>query len=165
MFYGGLPLGSSSFGGLQVPGLSLTSRYSRGGYSTLPTDDNGLENDFAFYEYGYVSAVDGNYSDQTTTNEYSLFVFREQNTNSVDEIAVSWTGKSSLSPTSEKIYLEIYNYVTATWDTLDIDNTTAADTNLTLSGSVTDGQQDYYGTGNWFACRIRQLASTITATL
>ena len=165
MFFGGLSLGSSSFGGLQAPALSLTSRYSRGGYSTLPTNDNGLENDFAFYEYGYVSAVDGNYSEQTTTNEYSLFVFREKHTNSIDEIAVSWTGKSSLATTTEKVYLEIYNYATATWDTLDINNTVAANIDFTLSGSVTDGQQDYYGTGDWFTCRIRQLVATITATL
>lgn len=46
--------------------------------------------------------------------------------------------KSSLAPSESTAYLQIYNQNTPVWETIDTDNTTAADTEFYLEAYVGD---------------------------
>ncbi|MGW8182271.1 MAG: hypothetical protein ACWGQW_26375, partial [bacterium] len=72
-------------------------RYSRGNYSTLPTDDADLEDDFEGKDYEAVEADDNVYVLQSADGEHAIFEFKEQHTNRTDPIAATWKGKTTKS--------------------------------------------------------------------
>ena len=88
----------------------------------------------------------------------SMFLWKNQYTSSGATIDVTCIGKSDIALSSSTIYLQIYNTTSSGWETLDFDNTTGANTDTTLSGSIISNVSDYYATGNWVSCRVYQEA-------
>lgn len=104
-----------------------------------------------------VAIDDGIYEDQSATSEYSIFYFRNRGVNITDNIVVTWKGKTDLAPSSSDVVLQIYNRATPGWETLDTDSTTGADTDFTLTGTISADMEDYYDDQLWVDCRVYQL--------
>jgi len=96
------------------------------------------------------------YISQTATDEYAIFIWKDRNSNNTDTIKVTYKGKSSLAASTQAIYLEIYNQDGTIWEQLDVDNTTAVDTEFTLTGNIVINVENYYDTDNWIVCRVYQ---------
>lgn len=140
---------------LQTP---VDKNYSRGDQGSLPASDTNLESLFTTTGYANVLTDDNVYEAQTATDQYAIAQFKNKATNASDQIFVSWTGKSSLAPSTSQVVLQIYNRDTTTWETLDTDSATGADSEFTLTGSKTTNLADYYDSNNWVSCRVYQLA-------
>jgi hypothetical protein len=159
--------------------LSGEERYSRGDYAALPTDDMELETAFTVGDYHDVSADDNYYTDQTADGEYAVFLFKNYSASNTGDISPLWKGKSTVAPSSKTVYLQIYNYNTNSWEAVDSDSGTAADTEFTLEGEITSNVAYYYkvglgefsdelgswddalgtwesGGGYWVSCRVYQ---------
>ena len=149
-------------GGSEAPYLQINYippyvDYTRGDEASLPSDDTDLETAFGTDDYTMVQADDDtNYLDQDASGEFAIFQFKNQNDNNTDEITANWNGRSSTASSSATVYLQIYNQTSATWEELDNDSATAADTDFDLSGNVTSSLSDYYAVGNWASFRIYQ---------
>jgi len=65
--------------------------------------------------------------------------------------------KSTLAPTTSTVFLQIYNQNSTTWETVDSDNTTGANTDFTLTGAIPD-LTDYTNV-NLVSCRVYQEAT------
>lgn len=96
---------------------------------------------------------------QTATDENALFLFKDKNDNNTEGIEVSWEGQTDYAPSSSTVYLQIFNRTSGDWETLDSDNTTAVDTDFTLTGTQTTGLSNYYDANYWVACRVWQEAT------
>ena len=145
---------------------AFTLKYTRGKYTSLPTDDTDLTTLFSGTEETDVLDYDSTTVDQTgdATNTISAFLFKVRVADNASPITVSWTGQSSLAPSSATVTLEIYNYNTSSWETLDTDSSTAADTDFILSGEtpIDPALVDDYFSGFFMACRVKQTTSTST---
>jgi hypothetical protein len=138
----------------------LDTRYSREDASTLPTNANDLATIYTSGEEGDV-ATDNNVYVDLTAADNGVHQFRKQNDNgnNTDDITVTVRVKTDLAPSTETVYLQIYNYNSSTWETLDSDNTTAVDTEFVLTGTQSDNVSNYYTTGNYVAVRVYQVNS------
>ena len=124
----------------------------------MPANDTDLENVFTALEYTKVREDDDQYVQQCATDEFTLFLFKDQNANSTDAIKPYWKGKTDLAPSTSTVYLQIYNRDITTWETIDSDDATGADTEFILQATVDTNLTDYYDGSNWIACRIYQEA-------
>ena len=125
--------------------------------AALPADDADLENAFTPDDYDDVALDDGTRVAQTATDEYSAFLFKDKHTEDA-AINVTWNGQSDLAPSVSTVYLQIYNRITPTWETLDSDDTTAADTDFDLEGQVVANLDQYFDGDFWISCRVYQEA-------
>ncbi len=123
--------------------------------ATLPTNDALLANSYSDTDRSNIATNDNVFKD-LTGSAYLVEQGWIYHTNNVDEINVAWSGKSTLAPSASAIYLQIYNHTTDAWVTLDFDNTTAIDTEFSLSGSQTTDLSQFYDTGNRVAIRVYQ---------
>lgn len=131
--------------------------YTRGDVVALPVDDTDLETPFTSSDYDDVDADDATRVVQTATGEFSVFLFKDKHTQQ-EQINVTWNGQSDRSPSDSTIYLQIYNRNTPAWETLDSDNSVAADTDFNLSGVVSTSLGDYFDGSFEIACRVYQEA-------
>ena len=139
------------------PSYEEFTLYSRADLPTLPANDNNLTNTFSAQEYLDVENLDGRTSIQTSDGQYSVFLFKNKNTDQ-ESISTTWTGKSNLAPSSSTTYLQIYNRNSTTWETLDTDSTSSVDTNFTLTGTQTTNLSNYFDENYWISCRVYQQA-------
>jgi len=107
-------------------------------------------------DYDYVEVDDDTYMSQSATDEFSIFIWKDKNSNNTDTIKVSYTGKSSIATSIQSVYLQIYNQNSSTWEQLDYDNSTAADTEFTLVGIIVANVGNYYDESYWITCRVYQ---------
>lgn len=135
---------------------------------TTPTEiTKGAEYDVAYTTYSYASvaslgtddarlgtvASSGEFTNLQLDNNTFLdvgganfLVIQQENyhTNATDNIVVTWKGKSSTAASTDTIYLQAYDYNTDAWVQIDSDSATAADTEFTLTSTLTS--TDYYDT-------------------
>ena len=133
--------------------------YSRGDESSLPSDDTDRDTAFASTDYTDVATDNNVYVQQSAyapTQPYSVFLWKNKHNDSQAIIEPNWIGKASLAPSSSTVYLQIYNRDSTTWETLDSDNTTAANTEFTLTGTQDTSLNNYYDASHWVACRVYQ---------
>lgn len=138
--------------------LDLSANYTRQSITPLPTDDADLDTPFISAEYTAVATDDASYVEQTATNEYAVYLFKDHGNVSLGNFTVTWNGQTDKLPSSSAVYLQVYNYVSAEWETLDTDNTTAVDTDFDLTGTIDTNTSDYYDTTGFIACRVYQRA-------
>ena len=134
--------------------------YTKGDYNVLPTDDTDLETAYGAQGYFNVSLDDNVYETQSASNEYWIKEFKNKHSNNTTPIDVTWKGKSDLAPSSSTVYLQIYNRDSTTWETLDSDNATVANTEFTLTGSQNINLSYYYDANYWVSFRVYQEAAT-----
>jgi len=134
------------------------SDFSRTQRSFLPSDNADLDTLYTEQEETSVSSVDGVLVAQNGSNNYMIHQFKRF---CGDENACEITAvfQSTLAPSSSPVYLQIYNLVTALWETIDSNNTAAQDTNFTMTKEMTDLTQ-YKGSTGVITCRVYQFSNS-----
>lgn len=134
-----------------------TKYYTREANASLPTTDGHLATKYSASEVTDVDTDDNTRVDIDSVNgNYLIHQFEVKNANDTDNITISWNGQTLIAPSLKTVYLQIYNYNTASWETLDSDNTTAKNTDFDLSGSITSNQTYYYDASNYARVRVYQ---------
>jgi len=116
-----------------------------------------LENAFSDSDYDDVETDNAVRVSQSATGEYSAFLFKDKNT-SQQQINVTWNGQTDRAPSDSTVYLQIYNRDTTSWETIDSDDATGADTDFDLEGEVSADLGDYFDANFEIACRVYQEA-------
>jgi hypothetical protein len=73
------------------------------------------------------------------------------------DCVLTWNGQSTLAPSASIVKLQIYNRNTTTWNDVDDDSTTAADTDFNLTGTIPNLTN--YVIGGVISCRVYQEAT------
>jgi hypothetical protein len=131
--------------------------YTRGDYATLPSDDTDLETTYSNQDLIDVSTINSVYVGQTHTTGYAIHEFKND-VGGASSCTLEWVGQSTLAPSSHTVYLQIYNHVTTTWDAVDSNSSSNANTDFTLSGSVS-ALTNYKDAGNVISCRVYQIGT------
>lgn len=137
--------------------IYIESDFSREVKATLPNVTTNLATAYTSQNYTDVLTDNNVYVDLSSTSTgYFLNMFKHAHTNSVDPVTVNVKVKTTLAPSTSTIYLQLWNKTLSQWDTYDTDNTTAVNTELTLTAAENVNQTDYYMTGNFVAARVYQ---------
>ena len=125
--------------------------------SDLESDDATLSNTFVEQDYTDVESDNDIYVCAEGTNAYCKFLFQKYNDGeSQSPVSITWKGKSTEAPSSSTVYLQIYNREDTAWENLDSDDSTAENTEFTLSGSQSTDLSDYFDENYVVAFRIYQ---------
>jgi hypothetical protein len=128
-----------------------------GKYDTLPTTNDNLENTYTAQNQTDVSSEDGTMVEQDGNNEYAIHQFNNY-ISFTGPVRINSTIQSTTASSSSTVYLQIYNQTTSLWETIDSDNSTAADTNISLTAYIPD-VADYKDVNSDVFCRIYQYIS------
>ena len=124
--------------------------YSYTNTGTLPTNDANVATPFDSGDYTEALTNDSVYV-TSLGNNYNVFVFKDA---TLDPVSLVWNGKTTKAPATATVYLQIYNYNTSTWETVDSDNTSSVDTDFTLNADIAS-VTDYLSDGH-ITCRVYQ---------
>lgn len=128
--------------------------YTRDTLSSAPTGITDLAVAFDDSAYGNVAADDSTYVNQAGANT-NVFLFKYTAPSSTSPITVTWNGKTTIAPSSKAVYLQIWNYNTSAWETLDSNNSAGANTDFTLQATKSTSVANYYS-GNTAIARVYQ---------
>jgi len=135
--------------------------YRREARVSLPTDDTVLTTLFSAQDYADVASSDDDRVDFLSDREkYAIKTFRNRFSNNTSELSIDWEGQVTIAPSDSTVYLQIYNFNSDSWETLDSDNSSPEDEDFTLTGGKTTSLTDYYenkGGLYWTLCRVYQL--------
>lgn len=133
-----------------------TKYYTKESLLNQPTTDSDLALELTPSEYNALRDNDNVYATLQMKEDDNVFLFKRQNINNTDTIVISLIAKSEVAPSSSQALLQIYNQDSDSWETLDSDNTTSANTEFTLEGVVDTNVANYYATDNWVSFRLYQ---------
>jgi len=154
--------GYDKYGELSIVS-SATKRYSKDAVSSISDSDYNLDLTYYLDNDGYddVAGDDGN-SDAITSaaDTVPVFLFAKQHTNNTDDIYVTWNGSTTIACATNKVYLQVYNINSLTWETFASSTTCTAGTDFSLSGNITTNPGNYYDSNNWRFVRLYQASST-----
>lgn len=142
---------------ITVQTLPTDKTYTRESKTSTPADDTDLATAFTSDDYTAVATDDGNYVSLSSQGNYALFEFKNKVVKGT-AFTVTWTGKTDREPSSSTVYLQIYNRNSTTWETIDSDNSSAANADFTLTADVTTNLTNYYDVNGWISCRVYQRA-------
>lgn len=92
---------------------------------------------------------------QDGTGEYAIHQYKNF-IGALGSVNLEWEGQSNTNASDSTIFLQIYNRNTPAWETVDSDNTTAKDTDFSLTATIAD-TTNYVDGSNVISCRIYQL--------
>lgn len=132
--------------------------YTKGDYASLPTDDTDLSIIYSLIEIENLDSTNGTTIYQYITSNYSIHQYREVagTSGTATSGIFTWNGQSNYAPSSSVVTMQIYNFNTASWETIDTDNATAASTNFTLY-AVVSNLTNYKNANNETVVRVWQL--------
>lgn len=139
-----------------LEGATATEVYTKQDIASLPADDTDLSGAFTAQNYTDVATDDNNYVTQSSVGQYAMFLFKDQNTYKAG-CKITWKGKSDYACSSSTVFLQMYNRTTTEWTTVDSDDATAANTEFTLTYTLSD-PTNYVDASFWVACRVYQRA-------
>jgi len=120
----------------------------------LPTGIDDLTTSFSAQDYLDVNVFDGTRVGQDSTGQYAIKQFKDY-VGATTEAAFTWRGRSSLAPSVSEVVLQIYNFTSTTWETLDSNTTASADTDFILADTILD--MTNYKSDGLCCCRVYQL--------
>jgi len=135
------------------PSIPLEKDYTRGDYLELPVDDTNLETAYSMQDIIDVETEDDILVGQQAADQIAIHMYKDYST--ANSAHFEWIGQSTFAPSNIAIYLQIYNFNSAEWETLSSNNIANADTNFTLSGDKED-LTDYKDGSGFVVCRIYQ---------
>jgi hypothetical protein len=92
---------------------------------------------------------------QTATGEYAIHQFKDA-AGEFNGATIEWEGQTNCAPSFSTVYLQIYNRNSSSWETVDSDNSSSADTDFTLTADI--ASLTNYKDGNaMISCRVYQL--------
>jgi len=89
----------------------------------------------------------------------NMFLFKVKNSNNTEAITVNWSGKTSRAPSTDTVYMEIYNYDSSEWEALVSNDSEGSDTDFVLNATVSEDVADYYDADLQAAVRVYQEVS------
>lgn len=128
--------------------------YSRGYSVSLPANKNDLDTVYSTIEEGNVYYRDGRFVSITATESVVMHLFKKLNNNRRDKVNVEIDLKTTIAPTTSTVYLQVWNGLTNTWETIDSNSTKSANEVFSLAGSINDTA--YYDFDNEVAVRVWQ---------
>jgi len=114
-----------------------------------------LETNYSAQDYLDVDTKNDIRVEQSGLGEYMIHQFKDY-VGSETSCTLELEGQADDAPSSSPVYLQIYNRDTPEWETVDSDNTTAANTDFTLTAEIVD-LTDYKDASETIVCRIYQL--------
>jgi hypothetical protein len=126
--------------------------YSKEDKTSIPTNDDNLSHIYTNDEKTNVGTNDEVYVDQESDN-FAIHQFKDVVETS--SATIEWNGQSDLAATSKTIYLQIYNRNTSSWETKDSNSTVNANTDFTLTATISD-LTNYKDGNNVISCRVYQ---------
>jgi len=136
--------------------IATPTEYSRGSYSSIPSNAALLTTNYSSSEITDVSTVDGIFVDLMIDDVYGIHQFNHKGTNNTNQIHPTWTGRIAKPAASVNVKMEIYNRTSGLWELLDTNNSAAANATITLQGHVTTSLSDYYDALYYVAVRVYQ---------
>lgn len=132
--------------------------YSRESIDTLPTNDDDLSTIYDATDRDTVSEDDGTYVYQLlgSIGDYVLHEFKKKYDTNTERIAIKWNGQTTVAPSGSEVFLQIYNFNSTSWETIDSNDSSSANIDFTLEGGISVDVADYYDAGNWVVCRVYQ---------
>lgn len=125
--------------------------------SSLPTDNSDLANTYTDAQRDDVdSSDDVRFTLTATGGDYAVHQYKDRYTTDNATAETDIELQSSSAPSSNTVYLEVYNHNTGAWEQADSNSSAAADTDFTLSGSVSGS--DYFDAEYVVTWRVYQQA-------
>jgi len=133
-----------------------TRRYSFNRFATPPTITNDLDYYFDDLEYTRVASSNDIYATSASTAVSAPFVLLiKKNSNSTDQISPSWEGQTSTACDATKyVVLEVYNFTVSGWQSKATSTTCLADTDFTLTTTISSGVSSFYDGSSWTYWRV-----------
>jgi len=131
-------------------------QYTKGNYGTLPVNDNDLETAYTSQEVIDVATKDDIRVDQTGIQQNIIHQFKDF-VGGAGGCSLECELQSDLAPSSSAVYLQVYNQNSTTWETVDSDNATGANTDFILTAIIADAT-NYKDAGGLVSCRVYQEA-------
>lgn len=135
--------------------LSRLPMLSKGRYVALPLDDEDLSIEYAAQDVIDVSLDDEQRVAQISYGDYAIHQFKS--TIKGAKATIKCNVRSSIAGDESPIYLQIYNKDLSSWETIDSDIITGADTDFNLEAVVAD-LTDYKDGDDEVSCRVWQEA-------
>jgi len=129
--------------------------YSSGSEDTLPVNTTNLGSPYTDTDVTNVSTDDGVRVCQTGEG-YVLHLFKAYAPTNNGAIKLTWNGQTDLAPSTSPVFLQIYNYNTASYETLDAETLESTAIDFDLIGNVNSSVVNYYGPGNLVIARVYQ---------
>jgi hypothetical protein len=128
--------------------------------AAAPTNANNLPYYLDSTGYAAIIKKDGVYDTANSSGAgnvpISLFKIRNYNENTTDPFTITWIGHSNVAPSSNNVFLDLWDNTHSTWITASTNNFTAAGTDFTFS-SATSGSL-FYDANYFVYVRVRQTA-------
>lgn len=134
----------------------MNTNYSRGHYSSLPTNEVDLTTIYNALEKENISHIDNIRVIQAATQEYIIHQIR-QLIGTASFAEVEFQGNSTYSPAVSPVYLQIYNYGNLSWETIDSNNVAMEDEDFELTKKIPD-VTNYVNSDRIMTCRVYQSA-------
>lgn len=124
--------------------------------ASIPPKTNANLTTFNATNYANVLDDDGDYFIEYGS-KYVIQQFKRKWTNNTDAPSVNWRGRTTESTLTAPILLQVYNQNTASWETLRRVANVPADTDFTISATVTGTLANYYDSTLTVSFRVYQL--------
>lgn len=120
--------------------------YSREARATLPTNTDPLSTIYDSGDLDDVSADDGTRVDLEGKQNYLIHNFTRFNSNedNTNHINATINLQCSVAPSTTAVILQIYNFDTDSWETVDTESSASADTDFDLTANITTNTENYY---------------------
>lgn len=128
--------------------------YTRGNYAALPTNDTDLETTYTAQDVTDVATSDNVRVNQAAQGEFAVHQFKNF-VGAKTQVILTCETQTDFSPASSTVYLQIYNRITPGWETVASNNTSAANTDFTLTANMAD-LTNYKDGSNVISCRVYQ---------
>lgn len=146
---------SSSTSTTTLPPPYYDYTYQEEPLQNLQINNVDLINKFNSVNYGNVSIDDGDYfierGSQVMVREY-----KSQHNNNIDNITMTWKGRSTISSILSPIYIQIFNQNTQIWETMAKQTLVPADTDFQVIVIQNTNVSNYYDVNNIVTFRSYQ---------
>ena len=129
--------------------------YTRANKASLPTNADPLDTTYSTQDKSDVQFDDATRVAVSGFNNL-IHLYKYRHTNNTDPINLTWNGQASIAPTSKTVKLQIYNFVTPGWEDVQTNSAAAANTDFTLTGTITTDLSEYYDDNNYVYARVYQ---------
>lgn len=129
--------------------------YTREASVTLPADDTDLSTTYNSTDITNVES-DNDVRVDLTGSDYLIHQFKYTHSNNTDPFSVALNVRSTKAPSTNPVYLQVYNRTSTSWETLATNNSENADTDFDLQGSKNSSLSDYYDGSNVLSFRVYQ---------
>ena len=139
--------------------------YTRQAIGSLPSTKDDLSTIYTTPEEGDVYLDDGRFVDLSgDASAYLIHQFKKDNDNRHDRIKVKIKLKSTLAPSGSTVYLQLWNGITNSWETMDSEVEKDANEEFSLVADVTETSYfDFRETFAEVAARVYQLNNTVSS--